>query len=181
MINKGVDKPLTSKQLLNDIRNLTSIHFDMVTISIGINDCNNAIVPLLEFRSNIQGIIDHIQRNSPNSEIVLCTPYPTLTKAINDNVVAYSGAMIDLASLNKIQYVNLSSVWPILDSVNYVTETNLLNEVGQFKIFEAMWKVIRNQDWLKDINPEATTESYEEYNSTATSMEAMSMWSGGMH
>lgn len=140
-------------------------NLSLATICFGANDSclasDGQHVPLDEYRSNIEAIIDCFRQCSPNIRLVLITPPPVnhvlWPTRHNDFVSQYANAV---RSIGECQSVSVLDLWT---GDNCIFETDLHDGLhfslsGNEKIFRGMQSIIRERypsfapDYVNEVN-----------------------------
>lgn len=88
-----------------------NIDADLYTICVGMNDCNNQAVSVSNYTTNMNNIIQKIQRRRPDAEIVLCNIMPTADGNRTPYVANYRSVLAGLPSTYNIYWCDWSNAY----------------------------------------------------------------------
>ena len=130
VINRGISSETAASMLARVNESVIALQPRNLVMLMGINDLNQGIAPA-EAAGNIRAIIQRVKEESPQTNIVLQSVYPTDIKresfyeplhifADNDQVLALNGLLAELAAEENIRYVDLTSV--LADESGYLRD-----------------------------------------------------------
>lgn len=143
-INKHVSG-YTTANIMANLGLFTNIVPDLVTIEIGMNDCNNQAVSVSAYTSNLNAIIDRLRSQNPNVKIILCTPSRTNVATRTPYIQAYRDAMTTVATNKNVSKCNFENAWTAGEDANIIAVADPHpNQIGQTALFNTIWPVVQS-------------------------------------
>jgi lysophospholipase L1-like esterase len=84
---------------------------DIVTVQIGMNDCNNDAVGTTNYQNNLLTLIKLLRSHNPNVLIYLCAPNQTTDPNRTPYVQNYRNAMQQTATANNVGFLDFSQAF----------------------------------------------------------------------
>lgn len=151
-INAGVSGNDTDEALLRVTKDVTVHNPDVVVIAFGLNDCQNKMMTVERFRSNIENMIAAMPSKT---KIVMATSNSFLESGqsvwvdMNDSLDPYMEAVRAIAMERKFQLIDVNRVWKDqLERDNrhlesYYSDPTHPSAKGHGLLYEAYMNVLR--------------------------------------
>ncbi|MEW9697952.1 SGNH/GDSL hydrolase family protein [Paenibacillus sp. SI8] len=150
-VNKGLGGASTS-DLVSNIRWLTGgMRPDLVTIGVGMNDCNSTAAnktTVANYTTNVGIIIDAIRYRNPKCHIICCTPSGTSDGNRTPTIQQYRDAMVSVAQTKGVDYVRFESVLPDAQAATYTGDGVHPNTAGHLQLYNLLYPVVQTGQWL---------------------------------
>ncbi|RXZ01509.1 SGNH/GDSL hydrolase family protein [Fictibacillus sp. S7] len=146
LVNNGIGG-ITSNHLVQNMHWCTRVVPDIVTIGIGMNDAVNGYVPVSNYKTNLQTVIDTLRTVNPTGDIILCTPSQT-TDPKRSTIQNYRDAMAEVASANGMGLARFDLAYTYEEVATYSDDGVNPNKAGHQKIFDKLWKEVQKVKFL---------------------------------
>lgn len=149
-INKGIGGT-NSSRLLSNMRWAAIMKPDLVTIGVGMNDCQSNTVPLTTYNSNLSEVIDFLKVQNPDVHIILCTPSRTNEATRAPNVQAYRDEMASVSIAKNVSLCRFENAFTEGEIATLTVDGIHPNSAGHQKLFSVLWPVVQTGAWLNKI------------------------------
>lgn len=145
MISKAIPGE-TSSNITNPLGFFTNFVPDLVTINIGMNDCNSQAVSVATYTANLNTLINRFKSLNPNVKIILCTPSRTNDVNRTPYIQSYRDAMTSVASSQNVSICYFEQAWTSAQDATYLPSGSdpHPNVAGQQQLFNMVWTVVQS-------------------------------------
>lgn len=130
---------------------ITGVEFDLVTIGLGMNDCNSGggsgQTVLSTFQANMEKIVDEIKIVRPDADIILCKIMPTNDPNRSPYRNDYNNIIQTVATAKGTLVADFSNAYS--DFATYAPDGIHPNTVGHGLIFDILWPVIQQTNFVQ--------------------------------
>jgi acyl-CoA thioesterase-1 len=150
-INKGLGGN-TSSETAQNLRWVSILNPDLVTIGLGMNDAAGATVSTTTYKANLNLIIDTLRLRNPNVVIILCTPNRS-SDATRSTLADYRTAMAEVATSKNVGIVRFEDGWTDAQIAANTTDGIHPNSTAHGLLFNLAWTVVQSQasTWLNGL------------------------------
>lgn len=140
-INKGYGGQTSSVLLQRYKYQVSAVKADLVTVCVGMNDCNGDVIGVTTFENNLKTIVDRLRQHNPNVEIILCNIPPTNDPLRTPYVANYRAKIVSVATAKGTFLADFSTAYT--NFTTYAPDGIHANNAGHSILGNILYGVIQ--------------------------------------
>lgn len=145
--NRGIIG-IKSDQMLNNFWHTNTDSADLVTVGIGMNDCQNGSMTTAQFKTNLNNIIDKLRQRNSEVHIILCTPSGTSDPTRKPYVQSFRTAMAEVATAKQVDICRFEQAWTDDNAATYTSDGVHPTAAGHQLLFNLILPIVQQGEWL---------------------------------